>query len=130
MKQFSLEEYLRDPQKKIITRDGKSARIICTNRKSENCPIIALIQDSTDNYEDAYYYTTDGKWVIAENNSMDLFFASKKKEGWINVSRIASGTAAEITYSGVVYPAKEEAIDGYSGVGLLDTIKIEWEEEQ
>ena len=58
----------------------------------------------------------------------DLFFAPEKKTGWINVSRIAQGNAGEITYTGAVYPTKEEAIAGYSGVGLLDTIKIEWEE--
>lgn len=128
MKEFSLEEYLRNPQKKIITRDGRSVRIISTNRKSENCPIIALIQDSTDNYEDAYYYTIDGKWVIAENNSMDLFFASEKKEGWINVIRIASDQTEAITFTGMVYTTKAEAIEDYHGRGLLDTIKIEWEE--
>ena len=58
----------------------------------------------------------------------DLFFVPERKTGWINVSRIASGNAGEITYTGAVYPTKEEAIAGYSGVGLLATIQIEWEE--
>lgn len=128
MKQFSLEEYLRNPQKKIVTRDGKSVRIICTNRKSENCPIVVLIQDSIDNYEDAYFYTIDGKWAIGGNNSMDLFFVSEKKEGWINVIRVASDRTEAITFTGMVYPTKAEAIEDYHGRGLLDTIKIEWEE--
>lgn len=128
MKQFSLEEYLRNPQKKIVTRDGKSVRIICTNRKSENCPIVVLIQDSIDNYEDAYFYTIDGKWAIGGNNSMDLFFVSEKKEGWINVIRVASDQTEAITFTDMVYPTKAEAIEDYHGRGLLDTIKIEWEE--
>ena len=34
MKQFNLEEYLKDPSREIITRDGRPVRIICTNAKS------------------------------------------------------------------------------------------------
>ena len=33
MKQFNLEEYLKDPNKKVVTRDGRNARIVCTDRK-------------------------------------------------------------------------------------------------
>lgn len=80
MEQFNLEEYLEKPNQKIVTRDGRSVRIICTNRKSENCPIVTLIQDSTDDFEDVYYYTIDDKGVIRGNVSMDLFFATEKQE--------------------------------------------------
>ena len=31
MKQFSLEEYLANPSKKVVTRDGRNVRIICTD---------------------------------------------------------------------------------------------------
>ena len=77
MEQFNLEKYLENPNQKIVTRDGRSVRIICTNRKSENCPIVTLIQDSTDDSEYVYYYTIDGKGVIRGNESMDLFFATE-----------------------------------------------------
>ena len=30
MKQFNLEEYLKNPSRKVITRDGREARIMCT----------------------------------------------------------------------------------------------------
>lgn len=43
MKPFSLEEYLKNPFRKLITRDKRKARIICTNKKG-NYPIIALIE--------------------------------------------------------------------------------------
>lgn len=39
MKQkFDLEEYLADPSRKVVTRDGKQVRIICTDadRKKSN----------------------------------------------------------------------------------------------
>ena len=91
MEQFNLGEYLKNPNRKIVTHGGRSVRIICTNRKSENCPIVALIQDSPDDFEDAYYYTIDGKWVIRGSESMDLFFAPEervcpfKKGDWVLV---------------------------------------------
>ena len=31
MKQFSLEEYLKDPPKKAVTRDGRNVKIDCTD---------------------------------------------------------------------------------------------------
>lgn len=37
MKQFSLKEYLAHPEKKVVTRDGRPARIICTESSVENC---------------------------------------------------------------------------------------------
>ena len=41
MKQFNLEEYKKNPNRKVITRDGRSVRILCSNKPSsqgrENC---------------------------------------------------------------------------------------------
>ena len=34
MKQFNLEEYLKNPSRKVITRDGREARINCTEGKT------------------------------------------------------------------------------------------------
>ena len=33
MKQFSLEEYLTNPSRKVVTRDGKAVRIMVQTRK-------------------------------------------------------------------------------------------------
>lgn len=126
MRQFNLEEYLANPNKKVITRSGNEARIVCTNRKSENCPIVALIQDGTDDFEDAHYYTIYGKWVIGGDDSMDLFFAPEKKEGWINLyefnSVIVPGTK--------IYDTEEKAKFeiGNKSENYISTIKIGWEE--
>ena len=35
MKQFDLKEYLKGPNKKVVTRDGRNVRIICTDRREE-----------------------------------------------------------------------------------------------
>ena len=123
MKQFNLEEYLKNPGRKIVTRDGKDVRIICTDRmhlfNNERYPIIALVKKS-DGSEMVASFKDDGQAVDKEN--LDLFFENKK--GWINVSS-ADG---EVFYAGSIYPTKEEAVASHSGVGLVDTIQIEWEE--
>ena len=43
MKPFSLEEYLANPSKKVITRGGSAVKIHCTNYQGEK-PIIAEIE--------------------------------------------------------------------------------------
>ena len=125
MKQFDLQEYLKNPEKKIVTRKGKSVRIICTDRL-DHYPVVGLIRIG--DCDEVCTYTKDGERYTLREDEYDLFFAPERKTGWINVNRIASGNAGEITYTDAVYPTKEEAIAGYSGVGLLDTIQIEWEE--
>ena len=44
MEEFSLEKYLKNPNRKIVTRDGRSVRIVCTNRLDENYHVIALVK--------------------------------------------------------------------------------------
>ena len=43
MKPFNLEEYLANPTKKVVTRDGRNVRIICTDRKGTDFPIVGLV---------------------------------------------------------------------------------------
>ena len=132
MKQFDLKEYLKNPNRGIITRSGSPVRIICTDRKTAKDeapkPIVALIYDVVDKREYCYTYYPDGKHLGIKEQDTDLFFVPEKKTGWINITRISTDTAGDIPYIGTVYPTKEEAIMSHSGVGLVDTIKIEWEE--
>ena len=126
MKQFNLEEYLKNPSKKIITRDGRNVRIICTDAKS-NYPIIALIKEQYNNYndkEEIYTFTENGLWELSPNKGLnDLFFAPEKhREGWVNIYR--NKTNGE-SYCGKIYESEEEA---KAQTDILTTIKIEWEE--
>lgn len=50
MKEFSLEEYLKNPDREVVTRDGRKVRIICTDRKGAT-PIIALVHNADDGQE-------------------------------------------------------------------------------
>ena len=123
MKPFSLEEYLKNPSRKVITRDGRNARIICTDAKN-NYPIVALIE-RTDGSEYALSYTKDGKYINETTDNNDLFFAPEKHEGWINLYKNVMGHI----FPSYMYQTEEEAkkcgrrIDSY-----VTTVKIDWEE--
>ena len=125
MEQFSLEKYLANPSRKVVTRDGRNIRIVCTDKRDLNFPIIALIETIPGGEEVTNSYTKDGKYYTACSDILDLFFAPEKHEGWINVYRNNDGH----TYTGAVYDSKEDAekrkiIDE----NYVTTIKIEWEE--
>ena len=130
MEQFSVEKYLENPNRKVVTRDGRSARIICTNRLDETYPVIALVKDEYT--EKCYSYSKFGKVYQYANRDceLDLFFAPEKKSGWTNVYKYTFGG----THLGeVIYNSKEEAENNAKVYETdintyITTIKIEWEE--
>lgn len=125
MKQFNLEEYLKDPNKKVVTRDGRNVRIICTDRKGIEYSVVALCTMS-DGSENLDTYLPDGRTYLSADSCMDLFFAPEKKEGWVNLFNLSEGP-----YLGSVYSSKEVAEAMSKKCGLqhyIATIKIEWEE--
>ena len=127
MEQFSLEKYLANPSRKVVTRDGRNAKIISTDMNCKNYPIVALVQICDEYYtEKVNAYTEDGELDIERPYSDDLFFAPEKHEGWINVYR---NSDSGHTYTGAVYDSQEDAekrkvIDE----NYVTTIKIEWED--
>lgn len=126
MKQFNLQEYLEHPERKVVTRDGRDVRIICTDRKGAfDKPIVALVYDKEEEWEECPTYGTDGKCNSTRESCLDLFFAPTKHEGWINVY---SNDGDYYTSCGV-YDTKEDAeMMKSDDEDYLTTIKIEWEE--
>ena len=122
MKEFNLTEYLKDPSQKVITRDGRNVRIICTNMKSEY-PLIALAINKDDNKESLLNYKENGKYFYAVSEN-DLFFAPIKREGWVNIYK---NNSRRDRIAGDVFPSEKEAKEGKI-FGYITTIKIEWEE--
>lgn len=124
MKPFNLKEHLANPSKKIVTREGKEARIVCTNRKANDKSIIvALVKDSKGN-EWATYYNKEGKLFSDEDYNIDLFFVSEKKEGYVNIYKnIYKNNSISQIYDSYEEAFNSRAIDNY-----VTTIKIEWEE--
>lgn len=122
MKEFNLQEYLANPSQKIITRDGRKVRILCTDMKNVQ-PVLALITER--NIENIHFYNQNGAWCNEfPNHKLDLVFAPVKKEGWINIFRYKTDL-----YTGDVFETKEKAEKmGKLSKDYITTIKIEWEE--
>lgn len=127
MEQFSLAEYLKNPTRPIVTRDGRSVRIICTDRNYKEHPILALVQICGE--EIVCAYKEDGVYLGDIECSRDLFFAPEsktKKVGWMNVCKY--GDDKQFTLVGnVIFPTREEALKCKSEYSV-DTILIRWEE--
>lgn len=74
-KQFNLEEYKKNPEQKVVTRDGRAVRIVCTDAKSNDFPIVALVSSPSSETEDVYTVTINGKCSKNKKSKKDLFFA-------------------------------------------------------
>ena len=123
MKQFSLEEYLANPSRKVVTRDGKNVRIVCTDKKGNDYPVVALIE--WEKVEEACDYTKDGYLNDGHITDYDLFFAPEKHEGWANIYRCDG----EYSLDDVIYSSRIDAEEsGKKFEDYLTTIQIEWEE--
>lgn len=123
MKQFNLEEYLKNPKKKVATRDGRSVRIICTDFDNPKFPVIGEIEGG--NWPISF--TTKGLFNSYGESNYDLFFAPEKYEGWLNVYRHTD--TGEVTFGAILHTSREKA----EKIGIADnyyaaTAKIEWEE--
>lgn len=123
MKQFNLEEYLKNPNQKVVTRDGHPVRIICTDRKGGYQPILALVQVRADSIEVALTFSTDGTYDIGRESNYDLFFAPEKHEGLVNMYKDSYGAYV----LGEIFIGKEHE-EVTTGLAYIATAKIEWEE--
>ena len=106
------------------TREGKEARIVCTNVLG-NYPVVAEIEGTNS----SELFSKDGKWFICDDltdSHKDLFFTPVNNEGWVNIFR---GSYGYFVGQSRIYKSKEEAEkegEGYSD--YITTIKIEWKE--
>ena len=125
MKEFNLEEYLKNPSQKVVTRDGRDVRIICTDMKNYDDYKIVTLVKKNDGEEILLSYRKSGRDRYCPD--FDLFFAPTKKEGWINLFK-----DKEINYPyipGIIHDSEEEAKEAIKGdPDFIATIKIEWEE--
>lgn len=124
MKQFNLQEYLKNPDRHIVTRKGTDAKIICTDGSNKTYPVLALIQNEEG--KDVLSYTNYGMNVKEYESPFDLFFATEKKSGWINLYKSGNNV---IFGSNRPYNSEELAKDNIMlAFDYITTIKIEWEE--
>ena len=122
MKQFNLAEYLKNPERKIVTRGGYPATIVSTTFHQENYPVVAEVCFSSYDKKQSYSFTANGLFLDSSEDSRDLFFAPEKHEGWVN---IYPGP-----FTGVqIYKTEEDAKHcADANAKVIATVKIEWEE--
>ena len=126
MKQFSLEEFKKNQNRKVVTRDGRNVRIICTDAKGDY-PVIGLIR-SLDNEDYPWRFRMDGAILENEENENDLFFDVEKKEGYINLYRSKLGIASHQTYFGILSKEQAEREAAEYPDDFIATAKVTWEE--
>ena len=126
MKQFNLKEYLENPSRKVVTRNGLPVRIICTDAK-DTFPIIGLVKgycgtEYANRFKENGEHTDNYSHI---KSPFDLFFAPVKKEGWVNLYYNVCGTVSTDT---TVFPTKEFAQASRKYQHYIDTVPVEWEE--
>lgn len=94
MKPFNLEE--AKAGKPICTRDGRRARIICYDARSEEYPIVALVESADGGEEGCYTFADNGRYYSAtectsQQDNRDLFMAPTAKTVWVNLYRNHTG---------------------------------------
>ena len=124
MKPFNLEEYLKNPSMKVVTRDGRPAEIKCTNYVNPSPAFCVIAEIDVKNVKMSFLFReTDGRFDRTKESGNDLFFVPEKKEGWANIYK----QDARYRVIGYVYETKEEA-ERNKDIDYITTIKIEWEE--
>lgn len=117
MKQFNLEEYLKNPSRKVVTREGLPVKIHCINFVTLDKQVIAEI----DGCPFSQSFSKEGRvHSNTDDTYEDLFFAPEKHEGWVNVYRNSH-------IGGYIFDSDEDAIQ-IGGEAAIATVKIEWEE--
>lgn len=127
---FNLEEYLKNPSREIVTRDGYPVKIMCTNFHLSGYPIVAEIDDKEYGTKQSWVFDKNGRYdMCSKNHRKDLFFVPKKYEGWINIFKSSN----DIAFLGQsrIFESKEDAEKSGKGCdSYAATIKIEWEADE
>jgi hypothetical protein len=119
MKPFNLEQAKAGAP--VQTRDGRPVRIICTDRKSEQLPIVALVDAGNTEWE--ICYSAEGRNMrYTKEDDSDLVMATVKRSGWVAMLN------NQIIWS-EVYPTKEALMKArIKDWHDVNFVEIHWEE--
>ena len=79
MTPFNLDEYLKNPSKKIVTRDGREAEIVGTHTTGDY-PVTVSIESTFFKDKISYRCTKDGKCYKGILSEVDLFFVPEEDD--------------------------------------------------
>lgn len=122
MKQFDLAEYLENPSRKVVTRDGRNVTIHCTNYQGF-FSVVAEIEG----LNTSMAFSISGVYGHVQGSVYDLFFAPEEHEGWIN---LFGGSLCGLYIGDLrIFESKENAEKkGKNNRDYVKSIKIKWEE--
>ena len=123
MKQFSLEEFKKNPNRKVVTRSGRPVRILCTDAKGD-CPVFGLAL-GVDDCEFPIMCSAIGETEFEED---DLFFDTFTNEGWVNLYRTKSEMITFGYFRKTIEDAIKEIDNKSNDCRHIATVKISWEE--
>lgn len=125
MKPFSIKEYLENPNREVVTREGKPVRILCTDLDDNDYPVAAATKN-----RHVDRYTADGLFQAGKKTKYDLFFGKEKREGWALIYKETALRASHL--SPEIYATKEAAERVWEANPGIECsiVKIQWEEEQ
>jgi hypothetical protein len=128
-KPFDLEAAKRGEP--VITRDGRSVRVLCTDRTHSEYPIIALITSHNTGveFELSEQFTLEGSYRADKYQcEQDLFMAPVVREYWVNVYS-SRGEERGVYAGSYQYTSKEAAeIEGRRSANYLSTVLLHKEE--
>ena len=108
---------------KCRTRDGRDARIICTDVKgAANLCVIALVTDEQET-EIIMYYTKQGRILNERESGYDLFNIPEINTIWLNIYHDNSDTERSISE----WRTKEDA-DKYAVKNRTACVKVEYKD--
>ena len=118
LKPFNLEQALAGAP--VVCRKGYPIVELKYLQTTSN---LAVVRKEDDEKLISYFVPCSGKLSNTIDYTTDLFMATTKKEGWINVYNVHS---LDVTGRNI-YPTEEAALAN-KGFDCIATIKIEWEE--
>lgn len=127
MKKFNLEAAKAGA--KVVTRDGKSVRILATDRLNKlNYSVVGLILDKNGE-ESLAVWTKKGEYHAGETSTSDLFMAPVKKEGYTIIYPPEHWRMKSvIAENGLIFETLEDAELQRGPRSHLPIAKVEWEE--
>lgn len=95
--EFKLDAYLERPRR-VVTRNGSSVRIICTDFKNTHsaAQCIVAVVEQADGTEDVETYDANGHYCQdGEESGLDLVFEDNGQSCWVNIYRDSEGRVFE-----------------------------------
>ena len=125
MNPFNLKDALAG--KPVVTRDGRKVFDLHHFPSASTYKLAGVVEGAE---EQPSTFTEKGIFAIfSSNNNRDLFMASEKKEGWINLYKQSKGYIRGVD----VHPSKSTAeffgkTESIPDSEYITSVRVEWEE--